>query len=174
MVSYRGYGESEGTPSERGIRLDATAAVTYVKDRADKIDTSRIFLFGRSIGGAVAIGTAANRQPGDVKGVIVENSFTSIDDMIDVVFPPLKVFKFLNRNKWNSLSAMERLKAPVLFIRYVCLLRCGCAPAVASQTLTMFSIVCFILDCCVKRSTRRALSTAAYAKALRRRRKVQL
>eukprot|EP00171_Calliarthron_tuberculosum_P012877 IDg12877t1 len=116
MVSYRGYGQSEGAPNEAGLNRDAAAAISYAADRADVIDTRRIYLFGRSIGGAVAIAAAAAASAGAVRGLIIENSFTSIDDMIDVVLPPLRAFKFLNRNKWDSLARIKDVKVPILFI----------------------------------------------------------
>lgn len=116
MLSYRGYGQSNGSPSERGFKLDALAAVEYCLDREDILDLQRIFLFGRSIGGAVAISTAAKFSRAEIAGIVVENTFTSMGDMIDVVLPPLKFFKFLNRNPWNSLAIVPSLKTPMLFI----------------------------------------------------------
>jgi hypothetical protein len=116
MVSYRGYGNSEGRPSESGLKLDARAALMYAQDRADVLDTKRIFIFGRSIGGAVAIATAAAAKPREVAGIVIENSFTSIDDMIDVVLPPLKLVKCFNRNRWNSMQMITTLETPMLFI----------------------------------------------------------
>jgi abhydrolase domain-containing protein 13 len=82
----------------------------------DVLDTKRIFLFGRSIGGAVAIATAAGPKADNLAGIVVENTFTSIDNMIDVVLPPLKIFKFLNRNPWNSLTEISSVETPILFI----------------------------------------------------------
>lgn len=116
IVSYRGYGQSGGKPSERGFKLDGRAALEYCLDRGDLLDTNRIFLFGRSIGGAVAIATAAGSLSGKVAGIVVENTFTSMGDMIDVVLPPLKFFKFLNRNPWNSLAIIGSLQIPMLLI----------------------------------------------------------
>lgn len=49
MVEYRGYGLSEGSPSERGLYVDAQSAVDYLLQRND-IDTKRIIVFGRSLG----------------------------------------------------------------------------------------------------------------------------
>ena len=53
ILAYRGYGNSEGTPSELGLKLDAEATLEYAIKRED-IDPKRIFVFGRSLGGAVA------------------------------------------------------------------------------------------------------------------------
>jgi abhydrolase domain-containing protein 13 len=80
IVSYRGYGQSEGKPSEKGFKLDAAAAIDYVADRSDVLDTKQLFLFGRSIGGAVALAAAAAeaKDRNRIRGVIVENTFTSI------------------------------------------------------------------------------------------------
>ncbi|KAK4527919.1 hypothetical protein GAYE_SCF46G5852 [Galdieria yellowstonensis] len=114
MVSYRGYGESEGRPSEKGIRLDADAALRFIRS-CELVDPRQIFVFGRSIGGAVAIYLAHKFQR-ELRGVVVENTFTSIDDMIDYVLPALRWCKFLNRNKWNSAALVPALTCPILFL----------------------------------------------------------
>jgi len=79
LVEYRGFGNSTGTPSEHGFHLDALCSLDYLRSRND-IDTSKIFLFGRSLGGAVAIWLASQR-PEHIAGLIVENTFSSIEDM---------------------------------------------------------------------------------------------
>lgn len=53
ILAYRGYGHSEGTPSEDGLRLDAEATLDYALND-DEIDSSRVFVYGQSLGGAVA------------------------------------------------------------------------------------------------------------------------
>jgi len=58
MVSYWGYDHSDGTPSEEGIEKDAWAIFNYAY-KSDIINPHSIFLFGRSLGGAVAIYTAS-------------------------------------------------------------------------------------------------------------------
>nr|XP_019070458.1 alpha/beta hydrolase domain-containing protein WAV2 isoform X4 [Solanum lycopersicum] len=67
MLSYRGYGASDGYPSQHGITKDAQAALDHLVQRTD-IDTSRIVVFGRSLGGAVGTVLTKNnpdkiRQP---------------------------------------------------------------------------------------------------------------
>lgn len=49
MVEYRGYGLSTGAPTEKGMALDARAAVDYLFTRHD-LDHAQIILFGRSLG----------------------------------------------------------------------------------------------------------------------------
>ena len=54
IVGYRGYGHSEGIPSEEGLELDAEAVFNYAIEHTD-VNIQRLFIFGRSLGGAVAI-----------------------------------------------------------------------------------------------------------------------
>lgn len=57
-VSYRGYGDSEGHPSEHGLQLDAEAVLQHAL-KHPRINKDKLFLFGRSLGGAVALHLAA-------------------------------------------------------------------------------------------------------------------
>jgi len=129
MLEYRGYGNSEGAPGEEGIALDADAAMDWVAARAaasaaapdgggaGAVDARAVFLFGQSLGGAVAVRCAATRAPGEVAGVILENTFTSIADMVDRLMPlvaPLK--RWLLRIRWASVDLIGRVEAPFLFV----------------------------------------------------------
>ena len=80
IVSYRGYGASEGEPGEAGMILDAEAAWQYLQKRPD-VNKKTIFVFGRSLGGAVAI-SLAQKYGDEMCGLIVENTFTCISDMV--------------------------------------------------------------------------------------------
>eukprot|EP01083_Nonionella_stella_P081876 225781_1 len=57
MVDYRGYGNSEGVPTEKGLSYDAESILAHLLERND-INLNKVFLFGRSLGGAVAIDLA--------------------------------------------------------------------------------------------------------------------
>jgi fermentation-respiration switch protein FrsA (DUF1100 family) len=82
MLQYRGYGMSTGTPNEKGLMIDAQTGLDYIKQRAELRNT-RIVLYGQSIGGAVAISLAArNLKEGDIAGLILENTFTSMRKLI--------------------------------------------------------------------------------------------
>lgn len=142
LVSYRGYGLSQGWPNEAGLRQDAQAALDWAlagggrpaaaagsggggsdgggasagSVPAPAIDPSRVLVFGRSLGGAVGLALAAANPPPALAGVIVENTFTSINSMIDVVLPPLRWAKPLNRNVWDSAGVVGRLDLPMLFM----------------------------------------------------------
>ncbi len=80
LIDYRGYGRSQGGfPTEARVYQDAAAAWDYlVKER--QIKPSQIFLYGHSLGGAIAIDLAL--QHPDAAGLIVESSFTSIREMV--------------------------------------------------------------------------------------------
>jgi len=125
MVEYRGYGNSQGSPSERGLNSDAQASLDFILGRSD-LDHGKIFLLGQSLGGAVAI-KLANTNQAKICGVIVENTFTCIEDMVIVLAERLKVksmflpalrffvFFFLT-SRWKSKVAVRHLTCPILFI----------------------------------------------------------
>ena len=122
LVSYRGFGRSSGSPSERGLVLDAAAALEYVRGRSE-LDPGRVVLFGRSLGGAVAAALAAGPGEGKVKAVVLENTFSSIPDMAGQLLPllgalvgPGKPLNFLVRDKWATLARVAHIGAPVLFV----------------------------------------------------------
>ncbi|KAM2291570.1 alpha/beta hydrolase domain-containing protein WAV2-like isoform X3 [Malus sylvestris] len=126
MLSYRGYGASEGYPSQHGIIKDAQVALDHLSQRTD-IDTSRIVVFGRSLGGAVGTVVAKN-NPDKVAALILENTFTSILDLVGVLFPFLKwfiggsgskgpkVLNFLVRSPWSTIDVIGEVKQPILFL----------------------------------------------------------
>lgn len=126
MLSYRGYGASDGSPSQHGIIDDAQAALDHLTQRTD-IDTSRIVVFGRSLGGAVGSVLARN-NPDKISALILENTFTSILDMAGVLLPFLKWFiggstskgpRFLNflvRSPWSTIDVIGEIKQPALFL----------------------------------------------------------
>lgn len=105
MVEYRGYGLSTGAPTEKGIYSDARAAIDYLYTRHD-LDLNQIVLFGRSLGGAVAIDVAADPEYNQkLMCVILENTFTSIPDMavelIHLSFKYLPLIIYKNKVGYN-------------------------------------------------------------------------
>lgn len=118
LVEYRGYGESDGKPTEKGLKLDAQAALDYTRQRNDL--GSRIYAFGRSLGGAVAMDLAryAESQNQPLTGLMVENTFTSISDMVDVLLPMLTPIKrFVLKIGWRSDEIVTQLRqTPILYL----------------------------------------------------------
>lgn len=137
-VDYRGYGRSSGTPSERGLQMDARGALEHLCKHED-VDPDKIVVFGRSLGGAVALwlaanvageeqealgggdaGSVAHRQRPRLRGVIVENTFTGVGPLasrlIPWVKPILNVAPFFLTNKWESIESVKRVTCPILFL----------------------------------------------------------
>lgn len=109
-LDYRGYGRSQGTPSEDGLYADARAAWDYLAE-SRKVSADRVVIYGESLGGAVAVDLASKVQP---CALVVQSSFTSIADMAAEVMP--FVPRFVIRTKMDSLEKIARVRAPVLVV----------------------------------------------------------
>ena len=110
VFDYRGYGKSEGRPSEKGIYLDALAAYDYLQSRGD-VNMAHIVLYGASLGGVVVIDLAGKRP---VAALVVDSSLTSAQDMAKVLYPMLP--SFLMTIKFDSITKIKTLTMPKLFI----------------------------------------------------------
>jgi fermentation-respiration switch protein FrsA (DUF1100 family) len=106
LFDYRGYGLSQGKPTEEGTYLDAEAALEYLHGRND-IDAKAIVIFGRSLGGAVAV-DLASKHP--CLGLILESTFSSVG----ALFPGL-VAEVLPI-EYSSISKIGSIKAPLLML----------------------------------------------------------
>ena len=111
IFDYRGYGTSEGTPSEQGSYLDVRGAWNYLIEY-EGLAPSDIMLFGRSLGGAVAAWLASQHTP---KALIIESTFTSAPDLAGELYFYLPV-KFLCRYKYNALAAIREVQCPILIV----------------------------------------------------------
>ncbi|KAK0544703.1 bem46 protein, variant [Tilletia horrida] len=114
MLSYRGYGLSTGTPSERGIRVDAQTLMDWVRAHP-VLRSTHLIVYGQSLGGAVAV-DVASRPSNEIAAVILENTFLSIPELIPHVLPPLRPFTFLCREIWATGNLIRQLRMPVLFL----------------------------------------------------------
>jgi pimeloyl-ACP methyl ester carboxylesterase len=112
-VDYRGYGKSTGgAPTEAKAYEDAEASWDYlIRQRA--CDPKRTFIFGHSLGSAIAIDLAVHHP--EAAGLIVENAFTSMVDMSELEYPFLPAELLLNQ-RFDSLSKIGNLKIPLLLI----------------------------------------------------------
>lgn len=119
LIEYRGYGLSEGHPSEEGLYIDAKASLDYLFSRND-VNHSEIVVFGRSLGGAVAIDLAIRENYSNrIWCLVVENTFTSIPDMARVLlgWKILQYFPiFFYKNKYLSYQKVKQIRIPTLFI----------------------------------------------------------
>jgi len=110
IFDYRGYGKSQGRPSEQGLYLDIQAAYEYVKSNEIRQPQKRfVMVYGESLGGAIALDLAST-QP--IDGLILESTFTSVKDMAKIVYPILPVF--LIESKFDSISKITKINVPKL------------------------------------------------------------
>ena len=111
MVDYRGYGKSEGSPSESGLYLDAMAAWRYLIDEKD-FAANDVVIFGRSLGGAVAANLASKVES---RGLILESTFSSARDFAHAVMPVISRM-VLMRFGLNTAEAVQQVHSPVLVL----------------------------------------------------------
>ena len=108
VFDYRGYGRSQGRPSEEGTYLDAQAAYQWLRQKG--FAGTNIIAFGESLGGGVAAELAL-RDP--IGGLVLQSTFTSITDMGAELFPWLPV-RWLAKIRYDTHSKLPRLHVPVL------------------------------------------------------------
>jgi fermentation-respiration switch protein FrsA (DUF1100 family) len=111
IFDYRGYGNSNGSPTETGTYCDAEAAWNYLTGERE-YSPGRIILFGRSLGGSVASMLSTRCNPA---ALIIESGFTSVPDMGKKIYPFLPV-RLLSRYDYNTLMNVQRTDIPKLFI----------------------------------------------------------
>jgi uncharacterized protein len=109
VFDYRGYGRSEGKPSENGVLADARAARAWLAKR-ENIPEKDIVVMGESLGGAVAVDLAAKDG---AKGLVLISTFTSAPDMAAHYYPIFPV-RLLMRTKLDSLGKIANYKGPLL------------------------------------------------------------
>ncbi len=113
IFDYRGYGKSEGVPSESGLYKDAMAAYIYLTKKR-KVPEKKIVLYGESIGGAVVIDLA---RKVNVRALITEETFTSVKDMVGTAYPFLPHFVFSAR--FDSVTKISQVGCSKLIIHSV-------------------------------------------------------
>lgn len=108
IFDYRGYGDSTGSPTERGTYLDAEAAWRYlVEDR--RIPPERVVIWGRSLGGAIATYLAGKVEPG---ALVLESTFTSLPALSMEMYPiPDESWVSV---KYDTLERIRTIEVPLL------------------------------------------------------------
>ena len=122
-IDYRGFGKSDGgLPSEETVYEDARVAWQHLAELQP--DASKRFIYGHSLGGAVAIDLATwlseraakDGAPVAAHGLIVESSFTTLADIAQAVTSPWLPVKLLLSQKFDSLSKVRELRMPILIV----------------------------------------------------------
>lgn len=115
-IDYRGFGESSPLlPSQASASEDAVAALHELERRQP--DPARRYVYGHSLGGAVAIALAATAQQSEFAGLILESTFTSIEDMIPTTgYSGIPGLGLLITQPFDSLDSIKQLRNPILFL----------------------------------------------------------
>lgn len=111
VFDYRGYGKSEGSPTEMGTYFDAKAAYHFLLNEKG-FKEKEIILFGESLGGAVAIDLCTKANPA---GLICQSTFTSTEEIAKEIYPFLPVKLFISF-KYDSISKIGKVAIPKLFM----------------------------------------------------------
>ena len=111
IIDYRGYGLSDGEPTESGTYQDAEAAWRFLTEQRG-VSAEDIVVIGRSLGGAVAIWLATQHR---AAGLVVESSFTSVAELSKRFYPYLPT-SLLVRIRYPSLARIKQLECPVLIV----------------------------------------------------------
>ena len=107
-VDYRGFGKSEGFPSEEVLISDAEEFVHYAKKHLG-LRTEECYLVGRSLGGGVAMQLATKHN---FEAMILINTFTSLPDIASELYPFFPTHQIM-RNRFDSLQLANQISIPV-------------------------------------------------------------
>jgi hypothetical protein len=110
LFDYRGFGRSNGRPSEEGTYRDAVAAHRYLVEERG-IARERLILFGESLGAAVAIELSLREA---AAALVLEAPFTSIADMARVAYPFLSPITSFVRTRYDNLKKIPEVALPLL------------------------------------------------------------
>jgi pimeloyl-ACP methyl ester carboxylesterase len=110
VFDYRGYGKSSGVPSERGTARDVAAAWEVVHERLGRPEDPPVLLYGRSLGGAVALQLGSDHP---VRGVVLESTFTSVMELAQRFYPWLYP-RISCRHPYRSDLRLAAMSKPVL------------------------------------------------------------
>ena len=108
LLDYRGYGRSQGRPSEEGTYRDVQAAYQWLRQKG--FPGTNIIAFGESLGGGVATELAVRETVG---GLVLQSTFTSIPDIGAELFPWLPV-RWIAKIRYDTHAKLPRLNIPVL------------------------------------------------------------
>jgi len=111
-LSYRGFGKSEGSPSETGIYNDARAAIAYARDEMH-VPQKRIIYFGESLGSGVAVQMASERPPALL---MLEAAYTSVETRSAEIYHYVLGVRHFVLDKYDSLSKIKNVHAPLLML----------------------------------------------------------
>jgi fermentation-respiration switch protein FrsA (DUF1100 family) len=110
IIAWRGFSGNKGKPTEEGLYEDAKSAIEWLK--SNEVDEKNIILYGESLGTAVAIEVAQNKN---FAGIILESPFTSMIDAGKDKYPFLPI-SLLLKDKYQSDLKIKNIKMPILIM----------------------------------------------------------
>jgi fermentation-respiration switch protein FrsA (DUF1100 family) len=111
IFDYRGYGHSQGRPTEQGTYLDVRAAYRWLTKKK-KVLPENIILFGRSLGGSIAAYLAGKAK---ARGLVIESAFTSYVDIGRKFYPYMPV-RWFARFRYPTIDYIKKVDCPVMII----------------------------------------------------------
>lgn len=111
VLDYRGYGRSEGEPSEAGLVTDALAGARWLAESL-AVGPAELVIHGMSLGSGVAASLAVQRPP---RLLILDGAYPSLPDVAAEAYPWIPV-RLLMRNRFNTLARLDSITAPVLHV----------------------------------------------------------
>ena len=108
LLDYRGYGGSEGSPTEEGLYADGDAAVAWLRENS----SAELVFLGESLGSGVAVEMATRHPP---SALIVQAGFSSAVDVGRAAFPFLPV-KYLLHDRFDNADKIANVRSPYLHI----------------------------------------------------------
>lgn len=108
-LSYRGYGKSQGKPTEAGLYQDARAAIDFLLNEK-KIPLSEMIFFGESLGTGVAVQMATEYQ---MAALVLQSPYISVEDRASELYRYIPVKRLL-KDKFRSIDKIGSVTAPVL------------------------------------------------------------
>lgn len=114
-IDYRGFGQSSGElPTEANTYADAALAWEWLKAKVP--EASRRYIYGHSLGGAIAIDLAAKLPPTEAAGLITESTFTSVPDVVAASPYGWLPVGFLISQRFEALEKMRKVSLPKLIM----------------------------------------------------------
>lgn len=110
LLSWRGFGDNPGRPTEEGLYRDGRAAIAYLRDRGVRVE--HMAFYGESLGSGVAVQMASETTPA---AVILEAPFSSITDVAAAHYPFVPV-RLLLKDRYDSASKIAAVRAPILIL----------------------------------------------------------
>ena len=110
-IDYRGFGHSSGSPSEKGLYIDANRAVKYALETLN-IDANNIIIYGSSLGSGVAAEIATQYE---FKGLVLEAAFTSVTNRAQEIYPWLYVSALLS-DRFDTISKLPKIDEKLLIL----------------------------------------------------------